>query len=344
MHEEMKLTRREKVMLTMLCISVFLAILSVGLFYTNRKSVKKEYLAFEEKYNASYIVELKDNEHFGDAMNPGGVYISKLADNVRTNLSYRLEYGDVEVTTSYTYKVYVLTELSVKDHTKPVYSKKDMIVNVSTPVEGKSVIIFNEVVNVDYDTCLKESKDFASEYGLTNVTTKVTVVMEVQTIATNKKFVKDSILNTNVKVNIPVTDSTFTVDVAENSTRNQKVLLKSSESSHLGTISFVYALFAVGVFVLRIVYKRKTRDGKEIYEDRLEDILSNYESYIQKVHGEVSLDGYDLVEVSDIEDLLEIKETVNMPILMIEGENSTEFVILNKNNLSYVYRLEESVE
>ena len=341
---EYKMTRRDKVLLSLLCISVFLAILAVGLFFTNNKSKRNDYMKFDEKYNASYIVQLRNNDHFGNSMNSGNVYISSLVYNIRNNLSYRLEYSDVNVETEYTYNVYVLMEINVKDQKKPVYTKRNVVKSVITPIEAKNVIIFNEVVDVNYSTYLLEAKNFALEYGLSNTTTNLTVVLEVSSTAKHDEFVKDSKLNTSVKVNIPVNDSTFVVDVVESSTRDERVLLKSSSSNHLGTTSVVYAIFAVGVFVLRVVYKKKTRDDKEIYSDRLEDIMSNYDSYIQKVNGDISYDGFDFIEVDDIEDLLEIKETINLPILMIERDVMTDFVILNKNNLSYIYRLEEGAK
>ena len=118
-----------------------------------------------------------------------------------------------------------------------------------------------------------------------------------------------------------------------------KILLKSVDVSHLKTSSIIYALFAVVVFVIRNVYRKKTRDEKEIYESKLNDILTNYDSYIQRLHGDISLDSYEFVELTSIEDLLEIKETINLPIIMIEKENLVEFVILDKSNLSYIYKL-----
>ena len=94
------------------------------------------------------------------------------------------------------------------------------------------------------------------------------------------------------------------------------------------------------------MYKKKTRNAKEVYEDKLDDILGNYESYIQKVHGNLVIDAYDMVEVTEVEDLLEIRETLNKPILMVERDNTVDFVILDKNNVSYIYKLrvEESAK
>lgn len=344
--EKKVVSKREKVMAILLGISVLLVVLAVYLFSTYRDSNKKEYIAYAEKYNVNYSVKLKENEHFGETQGKGEVYVSKLVDDITTNLSYQLEYGDVDVEISYTYKVYVLMEISLKDHSKPIYSTNYPIKDVSTPVVAKSVVIFNEIVSVDYDTYSSNATAFISAYGLSNATTKLTVVMEVKSTALHEDFVKNSTLNTNVKVNIPVNDSTFEISIAENSSRDNKVLLKSTTAEHLKVSALMYALLAVLIFVIRILYRNRTRNAKEIFEDKLDDILGNYESYIQKINGELNLSKYELIEIGEFEDLLEIKEALNKPVLMIEKEDVVDFVILDKNNLSYVYKLrvEESVK
>ena len=95
--EKKVITRREKVMTILLCISIVLALLSVYLFSTYKDSSKNEYIGYAEKYSTDYSVKLKDNDYFGEEQGKGEVYVSELVDAIDANLSYRLEYGDVDV-------------------------------------------------------------------------------------------------------------------------------------------------------------------------------------------------------------------------------------------------------
>ena len=72
----------------------------------------------------------------------------------------------------------------------------------------------------------------------------------------------------------------------------------------------------------------------------LRKILSNYGSYIQKLNNEFDFDCYQILEIKSFEDLLQVKETINKPILMTEKLSAMEtyFFIPSENNV-YIYEL-----
>ena len=70
----------------------------------------------------------------------------------------------------------------------------------------------------------------------------------------------------------------------------------------------------------------------------LRKIMSNYGSYIQKLNNELTFDDCQLLEIKSFEDLLQIRETINKPILMTEKASAMEsyFFIPNGKDV-YVY-------
>ena len=86
------------------------------------------------------------------------------------------------------------------------------------------------------------------------------------------------------------------------------------------------------------------QEAESIYERELKKILNNYGSYIQKINNEFDTNGYTKLEVDTFYDMLEIRETIQEPIMMLENADKTEtyFMILGKMNIIYVYYIRVS--
>jgi len=105
-----------------------------------------------------------------------------------------------------------------------------------------------------------------------------------------------------------------------------------------------------------IVFIQNSRTAKTVYVVELKKILNNYHSYIQKVNNKVSISPYGTLVVDNIDiykncqifmldsftDMLEIRDSLNTPILMSSNEDDTEtyFIILDAlNKAIYIYEL-----
>ena len=89
-----------------------------------------------------------------------------------------------------------------------------------------------------------------------------------------------------------------------------------------------------------VVFINDTKNEASVYKMRLRRIMSNYGSYIQKITNEYDVEGRQILEIKSFEDLLQIKETINMPILMQERENAMEtFFFIGTDRVVYIYEL-----
>ena len=68
--------------------------------------------------------------------------------------------------------------------------------------------------------------------------------------------------------------------------------------------------------------------------------MSNNGSYIQKLNNEYDFTNFQTLEIKSFENLLQVRETINKPILMIEKTSTMEtyFFITSENNV-YIYEL-----
>ena len=69
------------------------------------------------------------------------------------------------------------------------------------------------------------------------------------------------------------------------------------------------------------------------------DILTSNPPYISKVEDEFNMKEYQILKVHSFVDLLEIRDTMQIPIIMIENKESlsTCYIIPTTNNILYFY-------
>ena len=115
--------------------------------------------------------------------------------------------------------------------------------------------------------------------------------------------------------------------------------------------NFLFLVVAVALFLIEIIvlivlvkYIIKTRTAESIYQRELQKILNNYKSYIQKINNSFDLSGYQVLQVDEFTDMLEIRDTLNQPILMTENKEKTGvyFIIPSNPKLLYTYSLKVS--
>ena len=68
--------------------------------------------------------------------------------------------------------------------------------------------------------------------------------------------------------------------------------------------------------------------------------MSNYGSYVQKLNNEFNFEEYQILEIRSFEDLLQVRDTINKPILMTERPvvKETYFFIPSEKSV-YIYEL-----
>lgn len=84
-----------------------------------------------------------------------------------------------------------------------------------------------------------------------------------------------------------------------------------------------------------------SRTEEDKYNGKVKRILNNYGSYISKIEDEFNMEGYQILKVANFVDLLEIRDTIHSPIIMIENKEQCVscFIIPTNNNLLYFYSL-----
>ena len=102
----------------------------------------------------------------------------------------------------------------------------------------------------------------------------------------------------------------------------------------LGALTLL-CLSGLGLFVLL------SRNKHIDYARKVQMLVSNYKSYIQKILDEYDTTDYQVIRVEEFTELLEIRDTIRQPIFMYENadETSTKFFVVTCLKTIYSYEI-----
>ena len=189
----------------------------------------------------------------------------------------------------------------------------------------------------------KVGMDLSYIYDLNNIVSKLNInlYVNIQDIENATKDLKERKVSS---LTIPLTEKTVSVDIGDESIVNnnkQIDLVRTTNSLWAISASILFFFVSIIYTMFLILYSRKTRTAQMIYEKEIKSIMSNYDSYIQKINGSYDIGTSQVLKIETFNDMLEIRDTLRQPILMLENEqkNGTFFIIPATNSIIYTYAL-----
>ncbi len=334
------------IMFSSLIVFIFvLSILSLIIYLTRRHV---QYVKYNESSNVDYQVYLKNNEFYNvDSLGSNNQYISELIDHIEAEFKHKiaLEKDNIE----YRYNYRIAANVLVKDRIshRDIYNYDEELVKDKEVTTKDSHVLIDEKLNIDYNKYNDLINKFVQVYGLYETDSYLRINLYV-TVVGNCDEVGANSNESVTTLEIPLTNKTMGIDIKNNIINeddNVMLCIKPSKTNYLYIIISILA-FLMGSFLIvkLIIYIINTRSAKTVYEKELKKILSNYRSYIQKINSKFTFAGYQLLKVDNFTDMLEIRDTTNQPILMVENsdKDSAYFVIPTSTRILYVYSIKVS--
>ena len=308
---------------------------------TKQSKVPKD-VVYIENSNLEYKVYLKENDFFDNRyLEEENQYIASLIDYIEANFKYELTASESEL--DYKYRYNIVAEVNVEDKTnhKSLYKfKEDLIESKEYEHNTKSKLIIKEPIKVDYNRYNDIIKRFVDLYDLDNSNAAVTVNMYVN-LLNNESTDNAKKDIPAISLTIPLTTETMEIDIESNEIFENPINVceNINQGKYLYTTVLLVIIEIISIIKL-IIFINDTKNEKAIYNMRLRKIMSNYGSYIQKLNNEYDFKNYQILEIKSFEDLLQIKETLNKPILMTEKTLAMEtFFFIQSDGNVYVYEL-----
>ena len=335
--------RREKLIIFQASIIAVLSIvffILLGAFNSVNQTTNINYY---ETSKIDYKVTLTNNDLYTeDQLGEDYGFVSSLIKEIEANINYDVEVDSEETTFEYKYKIdanLVITDKTTnKDIYKPVYS----LVEEKKGLASDKLSI-KENIKIDYNQYNQEVINFVSTLNLSSTTSKLVVSTSVDFIGQCGNSVSSDSKVHTFDLIIPLNETV--IDIKESNTSTNKIKVLSCEKIGQRK-TLVISLIAIGSLDLiagltLLIYTLSTRNSHINYTNKVKRIVKSYKSFIQKINNQFDTSKYQVLLVDTINEMLEIRDTLQSPILMNENEDKTmtKFIIPTNNNLLYVFEI-----
>ena len=337
---------REKWIFAQSVIVIVVAIAVLISALVSHQLNKKYYIKYTESGSIDYDVYLKENEFYDSPyLEKNQSYVASLIDKIITNFNYEINMDAEDV--NYRYSYTIKSRLEIVDDTSGVaiYNPEYELVNMQNQSQNSSSrLTVNEIVVLNYDEYNDLANRFLDAYDLNSTTSNIVVTLNVDVLSDCNAFSGSSVDTYSSELRIPLTTKTVNVKMTSSVPDAEAKMIACTRGA--GSEVFKTTAIVLGVvdallilFLVAFIYLTRTADIT--YAARVKKIVSQYKSYVQKIKNLFETHGYQVVLVDTFDEMLEIRDTIQAPILMYENEDKTctKFMIPTDSKLLYLYEI-----
>ncbi|MBO5939023.1 MAG: hypothetical protein J6Q82_05945 [Clostridia bacterium] len=330
--------------------SVIVVILTLAVLISSIVAVQlksKYYIGYREGGSIDYNVFLKENEFFEQTyLGKDQSYVASLIDKIIADFSYEIDMDTDDVNYRYSYSI--KSRLEIMDDTSDVaiFNPERELVNKQNLAQSSSNRLkINEIVVLNYDEYNDLANNFLDTYDLKSTTSNIIVTLEVDVLSDCDAFTGSAVDTYTSELRIPLTTKTVNIQMTSAVPSEEAKMIACTRgvgSEAFKTTAIVLGVLDVIMVLLLVAFIYFTRTPDITYTARVKKILSQYKSYIQRINNLFQTCGYQIIMVDTFEEMLEIRDTIQAPILMYENADKTcaKFMIPTDSKLLYVYKIE----
>ena len=338
---------RDKVIFvqTVIVVILTLAVLisAIVAFNLNREY----YVNYTEGGSIDYNVFLKENEFYEENyLGQGQSYVASLIDNIIADFNYRIKMDADDVNYRYSYKITSRLEIIDNMSKNAIFNPEYVLVEANNKIQqSDDTLQINEIVVINYDEYNDIANRFLETYALAkDATSNIVVTLDVEVFSDCNALSGSSMDNYTSELRIPLT--TKTVNIKMTSTvpddeTNMMICTRGAGSEVFKTTAIVLGIVDILMIILLVAFIYLTRTDDITYTARVKKIVTQYKSYIQRIKNIFDTSGYQVVYIDTFDELLEIRDTIQAPILMHENDDKTcaKFIIPTDNKLLYIFEI-----
>lgn len=308
---------------------------------------KTYYIGYRESGHIDYNVFLKENDFYDSPfLEKDQSYVASLIDNVIADFNYEIVMDTADV--NYRYSYTIKSRLEILDDTSDVaiFNPEYELVNVQNKSQSSSNrLVINEIVILNYDQYNDLANQFLETYSLSRTTSSIVVTLEVDVLSDCNAFSGSSVDTYTSELRIPLTTQTVNIEMTSTIPDAEAKMIACTRGAGFEvfkTTAIVLGVVDVLLILLLVAFTCLTKTPDVTYAARVKKILSQYKSYIQKIHNTFDTQGYQVIMVDTFDEMLEIRDTIQAPILMYENEDKTctKFMIPTDSKLLYQYSIQ----
>ncbi len=332
-----------KNLILMVIVSAMIGLAALTFYLTRDKS---KYITYNENSNVDYKVYLKDNEFYNqeflDKSEKDKGFVASLIESISANFKYNLDFSE-DITYKYSYRITVEADVEDERSDSNIYHFSEDLITKQLSM-GTGDISIDEILNINYDQYNNIVSRFKDIYELNNTSAVLNVYLYVNVQDIDKSTTTALTEKKVSSLTIPLTEKTVSIDIANNvinNNNNRLELSRPADYTWVLVISLFYLVIALVYAIYLIIYSQRTKTAQMIYDKEIKSIMNNYDSYIQRINGTYDIGTSQVLKIESFNDMLEIRDTLKQPILMLENaeKNGTFFIIPATNSIIYTYAL-----
>ena len=304
------------------------------------------YINYNEDSSIDYRVCLKDNKFYENkCVEKGNQYVASLIDYIPTSFNYKLDFLNSDIEYIYNYRVVAEFNVLDSDNDKVLFTKEEVLYSSEDKTTNSGINI-NYNLNVDYNKYNNLLNSFISVYDLNQTSNTLKVSMDVNVKSPEGSKIDLSEMNGSKanSITIPLTTKTVNIDISGTSMNsNENRILVKPERNYIAilVLGITFIIVSIAMYIIIMQYIKRTRTVQEIYDDRIKKITLAYDSYIQRISGDYPIGASQICKVATFQDMIEIKEASEKPLLMLENKEKTGtfFLIPVGEGVIYTYAI-----
>lgn len=330
--------------------SVIIAVVAIAVIISALVSYQlnqKYFIGYTESGSIDYDVYLKDNEFYDSPyLDKNQSYVASLIDRIITNFYYDIDMDAEDV--NYRYSYTITSRLEIIDDTSgvPIFNPEYELVSVKDKSQNSSNrLTINEIVVLSYDEYNDLASKFLETYDLAGATTSnIVLTLKVDVLSDCEAFTGSSVDTYSSELRIPLTTKTVNIKMTSSVPDAEAKMIactRGAGSEVFKTTAIVLGISDILLALLLVAFIYLTRTDDITYTARVKKILSQYKSYIQRIKNLFETRGYQVILVDTFDEMLEIRDTIQAPILMHENEDKTcaKFMIPTDSKILYLYEI-----
>lgn len=325
-----------------------ITLLTAFSLYSYHKNSDAIYIEYTESSNVDYKVYYEDNEFFKDEyVGKDQAYIASLIEKIVADFNYEINMQSSTVLYKYSYSIDTQLEIYDNEFKKPIYNPVEVLVEEKTYQQSSSdKLVIKEQIEIDYNAYNEVAEKFIEEYDLSRVDCNIIVKMHINVVSTCEDFAANANDNYTVTLSIPLTnkttDVTFTSSIPASVNKILACGNAATNSQKFKTLTVIGIALDIVLVVFLLAFLWLTRDQNTDYASKVSRIVKNYRSYIQQIFSLFDDSEYQTLKLATINELLEIRDTLQRPILFHENEDKTcaKFFIITDNKIIYLFQID----
>ena len=355
----MKKQKEENKIILKQWVRIFLIIITIAVMITSIVSAikglkpqvasRKKLFSYDYKANMNYRVYLKNNNFFTvPYMGMNKQYITSIIDHIEVDTNYDFKSSEI-LNYDYSYSITATARGMAEDgggKKVDVWSKEYPISELQSNSGTADNFSITKTINLDYNYYNQVLTDFRNQFGL-SVDARVDLVFSVKVNAgLNGSGEKKLEEKKDMTLHFPLLVQTLKVDADYVNSGGDTIYAKTDNRKQINFallgISLVLFIVSLSIFVQLVKSLLKVTRKSE-YIIALNKIMKDYGDIIAETHNMPDLASYDIVNIKNFADMVDIEEELHSPIIFFEIEENSKcaFLIMNEKT-AYRFILKET--